>query len=166
MILGLDDIKWQSFEGGYRRPYDASIALRCLRDGIDVWDELWNELHHQGDVGLASYAAVPQLVSIAGASVSRDWNFYGLIAIIEVKRKREENPPIPKWLRPGYDEAWHRASELATLDLRSTPDSLTIRAILSVLALAKGELKLGTLLSGLDASELEERRVVWSELYK
>lgn len=40
--------------GGYRIPYDASAPLIQLEAGRHVWDELWNELHHQGDVGDAS----------------------------------------------------------------------------------------------------------------
>jgi hypothetical protein len=61
-MLSLEDRKWQEFHGGYRVSYDASVALRSIQDGIDVWDELWEELHHQGDVDIASYASVPQLV--------------------------------------------------------------------------------------------------------
>lgn len=163
-MLGFDDTRWKELEGGYRSRYDASIALRSIQDGIDVWGELWNELHHQGDVGLASYAAVPQLVRIAGSSKCRDWNF-GLIATIEVERHRKSNPSIPKWLKPSYDNAWSKVSKIAVGDLNSNPDSLTMRAILSVLALAKGELKLGTLLSGMDTSEIDERleeRMAWS----
>jgi hypothetical protein len=137
--------------------------------GNDVWEELWNELHHQGDIGDASYAAVPQLVRIAGAAGARDWNFYGLLAIIEVERHRKGNSPVPAWLQSSYDEAWVLASHVAVADLSSSTDSLTIRAILGVLALAKGELKLGALLSGLDSSELDEwleEHQDWSDSYE
>lgn len=61
------------------------------------------------------------------------------------------------------------ASALALTDIGSETDSDTARAILSVLALAKGELKLGAMLSGLDASELDEwldERLAWTELYE
>lgn len=168
-MLSLADEKWKEFDGGYRIPYDASVPLRSLQDGIDVWDELWNELHHQGDVGVASYAAVPQLVRIADESGFRDWNFYGLVATIEVERHRKGNPAIPAWLKADYDDAFAKASYLALEDLGSKPDSATTRAILGVIALAKGELKLGAMLSGLDASELDEwleERLGWSKLYE
>jgi hypothetical protein len=75
-MLPLNDERWRSLDGGYRIPYDASVALRALEHAGDlqpVWDELWNELHHQGDVGIASYAAVPPLVRIAGARNLADW---------------------------------------------------------------------------------------------
>ncbi len=50
-MLSLDDTRWKDLRGGYGIPYDVSIALRSMQDGIDVWEVLWNELHHQGDVG-------------------------------------------------------------------------------------------------------------------
>ncbi|KRB98275.1 hypothetical protein [Duganella sp. Root198D2] len=168
-MLSLEDKTWKELHGGYGIPYDASAALRSMQDGKDVWDELWNELHHQGDVGVASYAAVPELVRIAGDATTRDWNFYGLVATIEVERHRKGNPAIPAWLKADYDSALARASVLGLADIGSRADSETVRAILSVLALARGELKLGAMLSGLDASELDEwleERLAWTELYE
>jgi hypothetical protein len=168
-MLSLEDKTWKDLHGGYRIPYDSSAALRAMQAGKDVWHELWNELHHQGDVGVASYAAVPELVRIAGGATNRDWNFYGLVATIEVERHRKENPPIPEWLKADYDSALARASALALADIGARTDSETVRAILSVLALARGELKLGAMLLGLDASELDEwleERLAWTELYE
>ncbi|OFA02013.1 hypothetical protein [Duganella sp. HH101] len=168
-MLSLEDAQWKEFHGGYRIPYDASVALRSMQDGMDVWDELWNELHHQGDVDVASYAVVPQMVRIAAGRIKRDWNFYGLVATIEVARHRKDNPTVPEWLRADYDSALTKASGLALVDINSAIDSDTTCAILSVLALAKGELKLGAMLSGLDESELDEwleERLAWSDLYE
>lgn len=167
-MLSLEDKKWQELHGGYRTPYDVSVALRSMQDGVDVWDELWEELHHQGDVDIASYAAVPQLVRIACNRTGRDWNFYGLISIIEVARHRKGNPAVPQWLKADYDSAWAKISALALIDIDSKIDSTTTHAILGAVALAKGELKLGAMLSGLDESELDEwleERLGWSELY-
>ena len=168
-MLSLDDDRWKDLLGGYNTPYDASIALRSMQDGTDVWGELWDELHHQGNVGVASYAAVPELVRLAGVASRRDWNFYGLVATIELERHRKGNPAMPSWLKVDYDSALAIASALAMSDLGSQTDSDTVRAILSVIALAKGELKLGAILSDLDASELDEwleERLTWSELYE
>jgi hypothetical protein len=67
-MLSLTDPIWHELEGGYRVPYDASKALARMERGKSVWDEFWNELHHQGDVGVASYAAIPQLVRSNGRS--------------------------------------------------------------------------------------------------
>ena len=105
MPLSLDDPLWSTLEGGYRQPYDASAPLKALRAGDDIWHELWEELHHQGDVGAASYAAVPQLVSICGGAAERGVDFYALIALIEIERHRRHNPPVPGWLADSYHAA-------------------------------------------------------------
>ena len=63
-MLELGDARWKDLHGGYRVPYDASLPLQALSIGRDVWAELWAELHHQGDVGVA-YAAVTKLIDLA-----------------------------------------------------------------------------------------------------
>jgi len=98
-MLPLFDPKWASLLGGYRVPYDPSDALSRLEQGEDAWDELWRELHHQGDLGEASYAAVSHLVRIAAQAHQRDWNFYGLVSTIEFERHKSSNPHCPTgWL--------------------------------------------------------------------
>jgi hypothetical protein len=52
------DIPWDELEGGYRQLYDPRLAFAAIADGSGDWGELWQELHHQGDVGTASYAAM------------------------------------------------------------------------------------------------------------
>src|SRR5678809_694906 len=83
-MLALTDKRWQRLHGGYRIPFDASVPLAQLEAGKPVWDQLWEELHHQGDVGEASYAAVPHLVRITQGITVRDWNVYALVALIEI----------------------------------------------------------------------------------
>ena len=56
-----DEDLWSNLTGGYRTPFDPRPLLAELEIGQDphtTWDKLWEELHHQGDVGDASYAAV------------------------------------------------------------------------------------------------------------
>ena len=58
-MLPLDDPRWKILIGGYQVSYDVSVPLHKLfeRGGSKVlWDELWQELHHQGYLGTASYA--------------------------------------------------------------------------------------------------------------
>jgi len=166
-MMSLDDPKWQSLEGGYRVAYDASEPLRRLEQGEDVWDELWQELHHQGDVGEASYAAVPHLVRITEGR-QPDWNLYALVAVIEVERNRRSNPPVPFWLETDYKTAWQEIKKRALQDVQSTTDPLLLRSALSVIALASGETKLGAILTWMDTSEVDEiaeQQLAWSELY-
>jgi hypothetical protein len=145
------------------------VALSRLERGENVWDELWQELHHQGDVGDASYAAVPQLVRIAGTFSQRDWNLYGLVSTIEIERHRKSNPPLAEWLAESYRLAWQQLLIVALRDLRDVRDGPTLRSILGTVALAKSDLKLGALVSYSDDSdilEILEQRDAWSETYK
>jgi hypothetical protein len=167
-MLSLSDPIWRELEGGYRAPYDASEALARMEAGESVWDELWEELHHQGDVGVASYAAIPQLVRISEARRASDWNLYALAATIEVERHRKNNPPLPDWLSFSYKSAWAGLVKLALADLAGKPDALTLRSALSVVALGRGDLKLGALLNHADTDEITayvEEHLAWSSLY-
>ena len=165
------DPRWKTLKGGYREVYDPTPALARLESGSapdETWEELWNELHHQGDVGEASYAAVPALIEIQSRTRSLGWNFYALIATIEIERHRTENPPLPEWLASTYKESWLNVLPLALDELHATSDPLVVQSALSVVALAKGQTKLGALLSFLDESELDELledQLAWSELY-
>lgn len=168
-MLELNDPRWKALRGGYKVSYDASAALSRMERGENVWDELWKELHHQGDLGEASYAAVPHLVRIAGANGERDWNFYGLVSTIEVERHRLANPQLPDWLVADYGDAWSQVLDLALADLRRPKDPLTVRAMLGAIALAKQHLKLGAWIALADESEIDEaleEQSAWSERYR
>ncbi|HEY1906841.1 MAG TPA: hypothetical protein VGG91_12410 [Myxococcaceae bacterium] len=167
-MLKLDDPRWSTLHGGYRVPYDASLPLVRLERGEEVWNELWEELHHQGDVGEASYAAVPHLVRIASLHLERDRNVFALASVIEVERHRRRNPPLPSWLSAAYAEAWTQLLALAMEDVRTATDPETFRSILGVIALARGQLKLGAWIEDGDAETIDddlEQRRAWSKQY-
>jgi hypothetical protein len=167
----LSDPKWDSLNGGYRTPYDPRPALANIAAGVDLanaWDELWNELHHQGDVGEASYATVTALIDLYASGLQPDWNLFSLAATIEVERHRRSNPPLPDWLRADYENALKRLKDMALLSLRDKVDSSMMQSALSILAIANGELKLGALIIHLDSSELDEilgQYLDWANLY-
>jgi hypothetical protein len=84
-MLSLDDNRWNDFTGGYRIKCDPRPLLAELERAQNketAWHGLWEELHHQGDVGEASYASVPHLVRIDRTSGIVDWNTYAIVAII------------------------------------------------------------------------------------
>lgn len=96
-------------------------------------------------------------------------NFYALVGTIDLARHRKSNPPMPAWLRADYDSALAKAAELALADLRTTTDTDCTRAMLGMVALAKGDVQAGALLSCVDASELDEwleEQLNWSEVYE
>jgi hypothetical protein len=65
-LLPLDDPRWKTYRGGYNRETFDSISLirELQRSGFteSFWEKVWEDLHHQGDVGEASYAIIPYLV--------------------------------------------------------------------------------------------------------
>ena len=141
-MLPLDDPRWQSYKGGYRVLYDASPGLRRLfSDGPDdaLWEEFWNELHHQGDLHQASYATVPWLVEFIRRSPKLDWNAVALVATIELERDQHMNPPVAKELSSGYYAAIRSLPEV----LGAHPDQewgeYAVGPAVACIALARGQ---------------------------
>jgi hypothetical protein len=107
-MLGLDDNRWNNLKGGYKILFDPRPLLLKLESGSDIeaiWHDLWDELYHQGDIGDASYAAVPYLVQIYRQRNKLDWNTYAMVATIELARGQRDNPPLPEWLEKDYFKA-------------------------------------------------------------
>jgi hypothetical protein len=158
-MLSLDDSRWSSLTGGYRVPIDVRPLLRQLEAAPDprsAWEALWNELHHQGDVGLASFAAVPHLVNIHQVRGAVDWNTYALVATIEFARGVGGNPDVPAWGRADYESALRRLAEIGLVELPRAKDETATRAILSVLAIAFGARAHGRVLLEFDRDEILE----------
>jgi hypothetical protein len=140
-MLGFDDKRWDGLKGGYRMPFDPRPLLLRLESGEDaeaVWHELWEELHHQGDIGEASYAAVPHLVRIYRQTGVLDWNTYAIVAIIELARGRCKNPDVPKWLEAAYFGAIKELAEIGIAEYPHAKEPEEIRGILGILAIQKG----------------------------
>lgn len=140
-MLSLTDKRWTKLGGGYRTLFDPRPSLRSLESNVRVkeaWHELWGELHHQGDVGEASYAAVPQLVRIHGERKLDEWDTYALVAVIELARAKGKNPEVPDWLEEEYFSAIQDLAKLGLTEIMGAKDPEQIRVILSIVALAKG----------------------------
>jgi hypothetical protein len=156
---GFDDSRWTELEGGYRMPFDPRPLLKKLErsEELDsVWKELWSELHHQGDVGEASFAAVPHLVRICRDRGLLDWNVYAIVSIIELARKQRGNPDVPNWLKDDYFRAIHELADYGVSELPSIRDPETVRAILSVIAIEKGLRTHARFLINYSEDELDE----------
>jgi hypothetical protein len=159
-MLKLDDPIWETFLGGYRTPYNAAICLQQLENesgDLDaIWQEFWDELHHQGDVDLASYAAVPHLVRIGIAREILDWNLFALIACIEECRLFNENPPMPKSLENNYHLAIKSLAEFGAKNFSKDWSKELTQAVLSILAFAKGCSNTGQMLIKVSEDEMSE----------
>jgi hypothetical protein len=140
-MLSFDDKRWAELSGGYRMRFDPRPFLSRIEfnDRVaEAWNTLWEELHHQGDVGDASYAAVPHIVRIHRQRGTADWNPYALVAVIELAREKGKNPALPEWLKDDYCEAIQDLAKIGSVEVLRAKNAEELRAILSVLALAKG----------------------------
>jgi hypothetical protein len=127
-MLSLDDHRWSRLKGGRRTPCDPRPLLAKLGAGNDakeVWDALWDELHHQGDVDEASYACVPHLVRIYRNRGILDWNTYGIVVIIELARGEQKNPQVPDYLEKSYFDAVRELAEIGISELSRAIESKT-----------------------------------------
>jgi hypothetical protein len=161
-LLELNDPKWEKLEGGYKgTSYDASVALRKLQEATSlkqakpIFDELWDNLHHQGDIGLASLYAVPHLVRIAKDKGLIDWNVLGLVTLIEVQRGKC-NLTIPSKLKNEYDEAIRDLGVLAISVLTQSWGLEIASSALAAIALSKGQVKLANAILNLDSEDVIE----------
>ncbi|RYD95086.1 MAG: hypothetical protein EOP54_16400 [Sphingobacteriales bacterium] len=157
-LLDLDNPLWASLQGGYRTEYDASVSLKKLKHAStlqevnEIYEELWDNLHHQGDVGLASYYAVPYLVNIALDSKLIDYNVLGLVSVIEIQR-HQNNPKIPSALSADYNNALQKLAKLAVLMIDSDWDLSLSSSALAAIAAAKGQIKLAEAIMNLDSED-------------
>jgi hypothetical protein len=153
------DPRWEQMKGGYRILFNPVPALKILQENPaseEAWRDLWENLHHQNDVGEASYAAAVVLIGMRRDGVRFDWNFPGLISLIEMRRGKDKNPPLPPWLEVDYRAAWAGILPMLFEDIAAltTEEPFALRALLAAVALAKGASQLGTFLITIDESEI------------
>ncbi len=141
-MLPIDDPQWKTYKGGYRVVYDASRAIKQLfTNGPDkeLWAELWNELHHQGDIDQASYASVPWLIEYLRSTTKLDWNPLALIATIELARDKCNNPPINPELISGYYAAMELLPELLVTHPDREWNDQVMQSAAACIAAARGQ---------------------------
>jgi len=161
-MITLDDRVWKELKGGYKSAYDVSVPLRQLEATKDkkeienIYQELWNELHHQGDVDLASYLAVPQLVRIAKTNNLFDWNLLALCATIEQQRQLGQNPGLPKLYGQYYQDGLSELKKFIIDNIDSIKDEITFRSALSALAACNQHIKLSKAIIEMSDDVLDE----------
>jgi hypothetical protein len=158
--MELTDNIWKTLEGGYKIPFDASIPLRQLELTNDtekikkIWDELWNELHHQGDVGLASYLSLPQMVRIGKLNELYDWNLLGLCCVIEQQRHLGNNPTLPAEFSDYYNKGLADLKHFVLNNLNKKLDNTTYTLSLATLATCNGQIELGKAIMELEDKDI------------
>jgi hypothetical protein len=158
-MLNLDDVRWTEMTGGYRMLLDPRPMLSRLEtepDTSDVWKSLWDELHHQGDVGEASFTAIPYIVRAYRQRAAVEWNTFAIVAIIELARNQGSNPDVPEWLAEDYYGAIRELAELGARDVFRTDRPEETESILSVIAIQRGLRTLGKFLVNYSEAEMLE----------
>jgi len=139
--MRMNDERWVGLEGGYRVPFDPRtllVHLRLAPEDAVLWSELIEGLYHQGDVGEASYAAVPVMVSFGVELERMPWQMLALVASIEMARNQGENPDVPGWLAEEYGAALSTLAEECMKRLPEIEGEEAARGMLCILALWKG----------------------------
>jgi len=135
------DERWATLEGGYRVPFDPRPLLLRLRSephSERLWDELVAELYHQGDVGEASYAVVPELARLVPELSPQPWPLVSLVEWVDSALGVGTNPPLADWLAPSYFEAIETIALRCLRDLAGTTSEWESTAMLSLVARWKG----------------------------
>jgi hypothetical protein len=137
-MLSLDDPRWKRLKGGLGGKFDASVLLRRLYagdDSEDTWNELSLQLHHQGDVYSAAYAAMPHLLEIARRRKKLTWQVFSLIELIE--HCRPSNPPPSKLFAKDYFRTVQDAAKVALGHPDQEWNEWLTASVCACLALAK-----------------------------
>ena len=169
-MINLNNPKWKTFKGGYKVLYDASIRLKELEATNNskkvkgILKELWNELHHQGDVDLASYFSLPHLVRIGIDKKLELWDIPALIAVIEIQR-HENNPPFPKEYEEEYKNEIKKVTQLIKINQNKKWDRTYSIAALSAMAAVNEQIDLAKLILKLEDSDILEKFELLLEHY-
>ena len=158
--MELTDKISKEVEGGYKTLYDASISLKLLEVTTDIktidriWEEFWNELHHQGDVGLASYLSLPQLVRICKIKGLYDWNLLAICCVIEQQRNMGNNPKLPKEFAEYYNNGLLELKRFAISKLITNLDHSTYTLSLATIATCNQQIELGKAIMELEDKDI------------
>jgi len=154
--MDLDDKIWTTLQGGNKFPYNASRPLKRLRDSTKqddsetIFTELWDNLHHQGDVGMASYLAIPQLIAICMNKNSLDRNYIGLCVKIENCRLEGHNPELPGEYQDLYFGSLTQFERYLLINFKNITDQTALRLTLALFATVNGQPGLGKAIEVLD----------------
>lgn len=141
-LLPLNDPRWNQYCGGYNRAVvDVVPFLQKLQDADMAeadWNILWDDLHHQGDVGEASYAVVPYLAEYARRAPRIAWHAFGLPAVVELERTERRNPEVPSEISESYFSAIQDLPKIALSRGQEFWGDYCFEPVMSCLAISLG----------------------------
>lgn len=141
-LLSLDDPRWAEYRGGYNRAAYNVVPLiyQLQREGTSdrFWEVAWAELHHQGDVGEASYAFVPYLVDHQSRQRELDEQLFYFCVVVDLAQPENNNPVIPPELELSYAMALRKLPVIGAGLLRRGCGEEAVMAVAAATALEAG----------------------------
>ncbi|HEX3603657.1 MAG TPA: hypothetical protein VHU43_06160 [Steroidobacteraceae bacterium] len=140
-LMPLEDSRWATYSGGYRSPYNVVPLIHQLKNegaSSGFWEVVWDELHHHGDVGEASYALVPYLVDHQSRRQELDEDLFHFCVIVELQQPENGNPPVPPEVELSYAIAMRRLPVIGTEKLRRGCNKAVLMGVAAATALAGG----------------------------
>lgn len=116
----------------------------------------WDDLHHQGDVWISSYVAIPKIFEIYKEREWLDANLPALFAVIENCRIQEENPDLPLWLEEEYFQTLYKTVQYCAENFSKEWDRELLHSFLLLLCAVKQNQGLYELID-ISSSEYDEQ---------
>ncbi len=160
-MLDLEDKKWKFLKGGYRTWYDASVLLKELEALPDeyrvkeIMEEFWQELHHQGDVDLASYFSLPHLIRIGIKNKIKGYDIPALVATIEIQR-HSNNPSIPPEYLADYQREIKDITQLINQNQEKEWSRAYATSATAAIAAVNGQIELAKIIIEMNDTDLAE----------
>ena len=145
-MLSLNDERYGQYRSGYGIIYDVVPKIRELINSgpsKSFWNEIWEELYHQGDVGEASYAIVPYLVEYEESNKHLEENIYHFVVSVELASLEDRNPPIPNELQFSYAKGVRKLPYIGMNKLKRGCSHSAVMLVASAMAVSLGHTILG-----------------------
>jgi hypothetical protein len=141
-LLPLDDPRWATYRGGYNGILYSSVPIirRLQSEGAtdEFWQLVWAELHHQGDVGEATYALVPYLVDWQSRQRELDEQLFHFSVLVDLQHSENNNPAIPSELEFSYMRALRALPVIGAEGLKRGTAEHVVMGVVAAIALAAG----------------------------
>jgi len=158
-MITIEELNKKELYGGYGVKCDAARLVSAVLtepEKSDSWNEFWQELYHQADIGDASLAVIPILVQGLIEKNYRAEHLWAYVSSIEIVKGRRNNPDVPEWLSIAYSEAIKNLEVYSYQVASKISNSEILRYLFGFLLLCKGDFLYGRALAELTPDIVEE----------
>lgn len=158
--LPLDSERWVELRGGHGR-YDAAPILEELLEGylpLDrFWSLAWAELHHQGEVGNASYLAIPWIwAHYCSNELEPDEELVWFVGTVERCRHRGDNELLLEAYAKGFQRSLREIAATCAAVVRSSHGFHFLKGSMHLLAVLAGQDELAELMDLVEEDQVAE----------